>query len=78
LARRGHEVTHVFYGELNERAASSRSFEADVYVIGKAFDDLSGLMEISQAKGHGQIIVDVCDNNFAPPKDGFEVFYEAM
>lgn len=78
LVRAGNDVAHVALEDLRPSLADPRFFDRDIFVIGKAFADLSPVMKRIHAAGHARIIVDICDNVFAPPEDGLRPFYQAM
>lgn len=78
LARKGHDVSQVALSELNAAAADRRFFRRDIFVIGKAFADISPVIEKIRAAGRARIFVDICDNVFAPPEDGLKGVYRAI
>jgi glycosyltransferase involved in cell wall biosynthesis len=52
-------------------------YSADTYVIGKAFFDLSSVIQHLK-KLRKRIIIDVCDNVFEPPEDRLKEIYESI
>jgi len=78
LRRRGHDVEQVFYSELPARLGDPHFLQRDVFVFGKAFCDLSPLIHVLRASGRTRVLIDICDNVFAPPEDGLKSVYLAM
>jgi glycosyltransferase involved in cell wall biosynthesis len=77
LARAGHNVRQVSLGDLKAAIADPEFFKRDIFVFGKAFAEVSPVMKIIHAAG-GRVIVDLCDNVFAPPEDGLKDIYRAI
>src|SRR3990172_10087692 len=67
LARAGNDVAHVALEELKPALAAPQFFDRDIFVIGKAFADLSPVMKRIHTACRARIIVDICDHVFAPP-----------
>lgn len=78
LRRRGHDVEQVFFHELPERLRDQRFLQRDVFVFGKAFHDFSPLINAIHASTQARVLIDICDNVFAPPEDGLKSVYLAM
>lgn len=78
LTRRGHDVRQFSTSELRSALKHPDFMRRDIFIIGKAFMDLSPLMQAIHAAGPGKIVVEVCDNVFAPPEDGLRPYYEAI
>lgn len=78
LARRGHDVEQVFFRELPTRLRERHFFSRDVFVFGKAFADFSPFIHDIRANSRAKVVIDICDNVFAPPEDGLKLFYKAM
>ena len=77
LRRRGYDVRQVATSELKDALGSPGFFSCDRVVVGKAFADLSPLLPQFRKTG-GKVVVDICDNVFAPPEDGLKDFYSRM
>lgn len=78
LKRRGHEVRCYSLSEVGEAARGADFFERDVFVIGKVFGFVLPLVQAIGRRGRAKVVLDVCDNVFAPPEDELAVFYEPL
>ena len=78
LRRRGHDVEQVFFHELPERLRDPLFLQRDVFVFGKAFTDFSPLIHDLHSRSCAKVLIDICDNVFAPPEDGLKTFYSSM
>ncbi len=78
LAREGHDISQISLDSLKASMTSPEFFQRDVFVFGKAFADVSPVMKKIHAVTGARIIVDICDNIFAPPEDGLKHIYQAI
>ena len=78
LARRGHDVEQVFFQDLPVRMREPAFFRRDVFVLGKAFVDFSPFIRGIRASGRAKVLIDICDNVFAPPEDGLKFIYVTL
>ena len=78
LRRRGHDVEQVYFHELPARLSDPHFLKRDVFVFGKAFVDFSPFIHDLRANGRAKVLIDVCDNVFAPLEDGLKSIYLAM
>lgn len=67
LARLGHKVKVVPMEDIPDAVRQGTFFDADLYVVQKAFLDLSPVLDELRARGK-RIVVDVCDHVFALPQ----------
>jgi hypothetical protein len=77
LSKRGHDVAAVSLYDWQQWAGDPAFYDRDVFVLGKAFGDVSLIIHrIHEAKG--KVAIDICDNIFEPPEDRLKRFYEAI
>ena len=77
LIRRGHDVRAVSMPEWPQWANQPEFYGRDVYIVGKAFIDLSPTLQNIHDTG-GKVVIDICDNVFEPPEDELKPIYEAI
>jgi hypothetical protein len=78
LARRGHDVEQVFFQDLPARVREPRFLRRDIFVFGKALADFSPFIHAIRSNSQAKVVIDICDNIFAPPEDELKFFYIAM
>lgn len=77
LRRLGFDVTDVGVPDHAAWANDPAFYRRDVFVLGKLFADLTPVVEHIRRTG-GRVVVDLCDNVFAPPEEGLRGLYERM
>lgn len=77
LKQKGHEVLLLNIFKWQSWIQDSNFYNADVYVIGKAFLNPLPIIQYLQHLGK-RVVIDVCDNIFEPPEDGLKEIYESI
>jgi hypothetical protein len=77
LVRRGHEVAAVCVFDLPGYVNHPGFFDRDLFVVGKAFADITPMIAQIHKRG-GKVVLDICDNMFAPPEDLLKSIYQAI
>lgn len=77
LSRKGHNISLVNIFNWQNWINNPMFYNADSYVIGKAFINLSSVIQNLKQNGK-KIIIDICDNIFEPPEDGLKEIYESI
>ena len=77
LRERGLRIRDVSIHRASEWVDDARAGAYQCLVVGKAFKDLSGVAKAVRVRG-GKVVVDLCDNVFAPPEDGLLPIYRKL
>ena len=77
MRERGLMIRDVSINRAGEWIDGARAGAYQCLVVGKAFKDLSGVARAVRSRG-GKVIVDLCDNVFAPPEDGLLPIYRKL
>jgi hypothetical protein len=78
LLLNGHGVRMFSFLEVPEAVGVPGFLEQDAFVFGKALVDYAPFVQMIRANSKAKIIVDICDNVFAPPEDGLAPFYQSL
>ena len=78
LLAEGMTLSEFFFEDLPTYARDMTFLRRDVFVFGKAFVDFSALIRGIHDHSHAKVLIDICDNVFAPPEDGLKSVYVAM
>ncbi len=73
----GHDVRDVCLFDHASWARDADFYRRDVFVFGKVFGRVVPVLERMRQAG-GRVVVDVCDNVFAPPEDGLMSLYDEL
>lgn len=77
LSRKGHKLFLANIACWKNWINDPMFYDADIYVIGKAFINLSPVIQNLKQIGK-KIVIDVSDNIFEPPEDSLKEIYESI
>jgi hypothetical protein len=77
LLNKGHDIAAVSIFDWHQWANSPDFYRRDLFIVGKAFLNLTEVIDHIHRHG-GKVIIDLCDNIFEPPEDGLKPYYESM
>src|SRR5437867_2365606 len=77
LMKRGWDLAAVSMFDFHQWANQASFYDRDIFVVGKAFVDISPIIHRVHQMKH-KVIIDLCDNVFEPPEDGLKHIYQSI